>query len=220
MGGVVFPALSTVQDRPNELRRGFLASVRVVELIAVPICLGLLIAADPIVRVVFGDQWLEVIPILRVLAVYAWVYSLGYHVGGFYKAIGRPDILLMLSIVTLIVIIPALLIGARFGVIGVAVGHLVAVLIRRIISLTVATHFVNVSIKEIFGELRSSVLAALVMAPATVAVSYLTAGWNPFLQLTLIVLTGAISYLSVLWWIERENLMQLLRMVKVSNASA
>jgi PST family polysaccharide transporter len=220
MGGVVFPALSTVQDRPNELRRGFLASVRVVELIAVPICLGLLIAADPIVRVVFGDQWLEVIPILRVLAVYAWVYSLGYHVGGFYKAIGRPDILLMLSIVTLIVIIPALLIGARFGVIGVAVGHLVAVLIRRIISLTVATHFVNVSIKEIFGELRSSVLAALVMVPATVAVSYLTAGWNPFLQLTLIVLTGAISYLSVLWWIERENLMQLLRMVKVSNASA
>ena len=101
MGGVVFPAFSNVQDRPNELRRGFLASVRFVELIAVPICLGLLIAAEPIVRVVFGEQWLEAIPVLRVLAVYAWVYSLGYHVGGFYKAIGRPDILLRLSILTL-----------------------------------------------------------------------------------------------------------------------
>ncbi|MGB8982656.1 MAG: lipopolysaccharide biosynthesis protein, partial [Anaerolineales bacterium] len=78
MGGVVFPAFSTVQDRPDELRRGFLASVRFVELIAVPICLGLLIAADPIVRAVFGDQWLEAVPVLRVLAVYAWVYSLGY----------------------------------------------------------------------------------------------------------------------------------------------
>src|SRR5215217_2616142 len=118
MGGVVFPAFSTIQDQPNELRRGFLASVRYVELIAVPICLGLLIAADPIVRVVFGDQWLDAIPVLRVLAVYAWVYSLGYHVGGFYKAIGRPDILLRLSILTLVIIIPALLIGARFGIIG------------------------------------------------------------------------------------------------------
>jgi O-antigen/teichoic acid export membrane protein len=219
MGGVVFPAFSTVQDRPNELRRGFLASIRLVELIAVPISLGLLIAAEPIVRVVFGDQWLEAIPILRVLAVYAWVYSLGYHAGGFYKAIGRPDILLRLSILTLIIIIPALLIGAQFGMIGVAVGHLVAVLIRRVISLGLATRFVQVSLRDIFGELRSSFLGALVMAPIILAVSYLTANLSPFLQLGLIVLAGAISYLGVLWWVERENLLRLLRMVRVSGAS-
>lgn len=220
MGGVVFPAFSSIQDRPEELRRGFLASVRFVELIAVPICLGLLIAADPIVRVVFGDQWLEAIPVLRVLAIYAWVYSLGYHVGGFYKAIGRPDILLRLSLLTLVVIVPSLLIGARFGIIGVAVGHLVAVLIRRIISLWLATRFVNVSIWEIFGELRTSLLGALVMVPVILAVSYLAAGWNPFLQLGLIILSGAISYLGVLWWIEKDNLIRLLQLVKVPNASA
>jgi PST family polysaccharide transporter len=196
-----------------------LASVRFVELIAVPICLGLLIAADPIVRVVFGDQWLDAIPVLRVLAVYAWVYSLGYHVGGFYKAIGRPDILLRLSILTLVIIIPSLLIGAKFGIIGVAIGHLVAILIRRIISLALATRLVNVSILDIFGELRSSFLAALVMAPIVFAVSQLTLGLNPFVQLGLIVLSGAISYLGVLWWIERDNFMRLLRMVNLSNVS-
>jgi len=220
MGGVVFPAFSSIQDQPDKLRQGFLASVRLVELIAVPICLGLLIAADPIVRVVFGDQWLDAIPVLRVLAIYAWVYSLGYHVGGFYKAIGRPDILLRLSLLTLVIIIPSLLIGAKFGIIGVAVGHLVAVLIRRVISLALATHFVNVSMLDIFGELRSSFLAALVMTPVILAVSYLTVHSSPFLQLALIIASGALSYLGVLWWIEKENLMRLLRMVKVSNASA
>jgi O-antigen/teichoic acid export membrane protein len=220
MGGVVFPAFSSIQDRPEELRRGFLASVRLVEVIAVPLCLGLLIAAEPIVRVVFGDQWLEAIPVLRVLAIYAWVYSLGYHVGGLYKAIGRPDILLRLSLLTLVIIIPALLIGARFGIIGVAVGHLVAVLIRRIISLKLATYFVNVSIGDIFRELRPSFLAALVMAPLVLVVSFLSAQMNPFLQLALIVPTGAVSYLGVLWWLEKENLIRLLRMVKVSSASA
>lgn len=219
MGGVVFPAFSNVQDRPNELRRGFLASVHFVELIAVPICLGLLIAADPIVRVVFGEQWLETIPVLRVLAIYAWVYSLGYHAGGFYKAIGRPDILLRLSILTLIIIIPALLIGSRFGLIGVAMGHLVAILIRRLISLALATRFVNVSIRDIFGELRSSFLAALVMAPIVFAVSRFTLNLGPFLQLGFIVLSGAVSYLGVLWWLERDNFMRLLRIVNVSNAS-
>lgn len=219
MGGVVFPAFSSIQDRPEDLRRGFLASVRVVELLAVPICLGLLIAADPIVRVVFGDQWLEAIPVLRVLAIYAWIYSLGYHVGGFYKAIGRPDILLRLSLLTLVIILPCLLIGARYGLIGVAVGHLVAVLIRRVISLALATRFVNVSIMDIFGELRSSLLGAMVMGPIIFAVSYMTADLNPFLQLTFIVLSGALSYLLVLWGIERDNLMRLLRLVKIPSAS-
>lgn len=220
MGGVVFPAFSSIQDRPEDLRRGFLASVRIVELFAVPICLGLLVAADPIVRVVFGDQWLEAIPVLRVLAIYAWVYSLGYHVGGLYKAIGRPDILLRLSLLTLVIIIPSLLIGARFGIIGVAVGHLVAVLIRRVISLALATRFVNVSILDIFGELRSSLLGAMVMVPVVAAVYYLTAHMNPFLQLTFIVLSGATSYLLALWGVEKENLMRLLSLVKIPSASA
>jgi PST family polysaccharide transporter len=220
MGGVVFPAFSSIQDRPDELRRGFLASVRLVQLIAVPICLGLLMAAEPIVRVVFGEQWLDAIPVLRVLAVYAWVYSLGYHVGGLYKAIGRPDILLRLSLLTLVIIIPSLLIGARFGIIGVAMGHLVAVLIRRAVSLGIATRFVNVTILDIFAELRSSLLAALVMAPVVLAASYLTGALSPFLQLGLIVVAGAISYVGALWWLEKENLMRLLRMVKLSSASA
>ena len=220
MGGVVFPAFSSIQDQTEDLRRGFLASVRFVELFAVPICLGLLIAADPIVRVVFGDQWLEAIPILRVLAIYAWVYSLGYHVGGFYKAIGRPDILLRLSLLTLVIILPCLLIGARFGLIGVAVGHLVAVLIRRIISLALATRYVNVSIMDILGELRSSLLGAMVMGPILVAIYYLTSDFNPFLQLLCMILSGTFSYLLVLWGIERENMIRLLRLVKIPNASA
>jgi hypothetical protein len=99
-------------------------------------------------------------------------------------------------------------------------GHLVEVLIRRVISLGLATRFVNVTIMEIFGELRSSFLAALLMAPVALAVSYATATLNPFLQLALIVLSGAMGYLGVLWWIEKENLIRLLRMVRLSSASA
>jgi len=217
MGGVTFPAFSSIQDKPAEMRRGVLASVRLIQLIAVPISLGLLIAADPIVRVVFGEQWLDAIPVLRVLAVYAWVYSIGYHVGDVYKAIGRPDILLKLTIMTLIIIIPALLIGSNFGMIGIAWGHLVAVLIRRIVSLSLATRFVKISFIDIIKELRPSFLGALAMTPVTLAVLYLTANVSPFLQLTLVVLFGAAVYLAVLWWVERDNLLGLLRTVGSSH---
>jgi O-antigen/teichoic acid export membrane protein len=213
MSGVIFPAFSSIQEKPEEMRRGVLTSVRLIQLIAVPISLGLLIAADPIVRVLFGEQWLEAIPVLRVLAVYAWVYSLGYHIGDVYKAIGRPDILLKLTILTFVVIIPSIFIGSYFGLMGIAWGHLFAVLIRRIVSLTLATRFVKVSILDIIKELKPSFLGGVVMAPVTMAVLYLTNVLNPFIQLTLVVLAGAVSYLGVLWWVERENLQRFTRMM-------
>lgn len=216
LGQIAFPAFSSIQDKPDEMRNGFLGSVRLVELIATPISLGLFIAADPIVRVVFGDQWLEAIPMLRVLALFAWVYSLGFHIGGVYKAVGRPDILLNLSIFSVIVLIPSLLIGSSFGVIGVAWGHLFAVLIRRIVSLAFATKFLKVTLWEILSELKPSLRAGLVMASTTVAVLYLTASLSPLVQLIFVMLAGASSYLGVVWWTEKDNLFRLMRAISAS----
>jgi len=215
MGGVIFPAFSSIQDKPDEMRRGFLTSVRIIQIIAVPISLGLFVAADPIVKVVFGEQWLDVIPLLRVLAIYSWVYSIGYHIGDIYKAVGRPDILFKLTILNLMVVVPTLLIGSRFGLIGIAWGQLIAVLIRRTISLTVATRFINISIFTILNELKSSVVGGLVLVISAFFALLLTVNIAPFAQLVVVVLAGAIGYLVVLWFLERENLSHLLRKVGV-----
>ena len=214
MGGVVFPAFSSIQDQPDEMRKGFLASVRLVELIATPICLGLIIAAHPIIMVLFGIEWVDAVPILRILALYAWVNSVGYHVGGIYKAMGRPDILLKLSIFTLIVIIPALLIGSRFGLIGVALGQLGAMVIRRVISLSVATQLIKVSFWDIFAELKPAFLGGAVLTLTTLLALKLTVDLNSLLQLILVVLFGASSYFGVLWWTERKNLLRLMRTLR------
>ncbi len=219
LGQIAFPAFSSIQDRPDEMRSGFLGSVRLVELIVTPISLGLFIAADPIVRVVFGDQWLDAIPMLRVLALFAWVYSLGFHVGGIYKAVGRPDILLNLSIFSVIILIPSLLFGSSFGVIGVAWGHLFAVLIRRIVSLAFATRFLKVTLWEILSQLAPSLRAGLIMVSVAAVVLYLTANLSPFIQLTFIVLAGASAYLGVVWWIEKDNLFRLMRAIGPSKKS-
>jgi PST family polysaccharide transporter len=219
MGGVLFPAFSRLQDRPDDMRKGFLASIRLVQLIALPVSFGLAIAAEPIVRVVFGDQWLEAIPVMRVLALYAWLYSVGYHVGGVYKAIGRPDIVLKLSIFSIIIIIPALLVGSRWGIIGVAFGHLTAMIIRRAVSLTIATRFVKVTIADMLEQLKPSFLGLLVMAPLTLGALLLTAHSSPFVQLAVIVPVGALSYMAVLWWIEKESLLRVVRAMGISFGS-
>lgn len=213
MGAVIYPAFSTIQDQMDAMRRGFLASVRIVELFAVPVSLGLFLAADPVIRVLFGPQWLDAIPVLRVLAIYAWMYSIGYHIGSVYKAIGRPDILLKLSILSVIILVPSLLVGSRFGIIGIGWGLLFAIIFRRIISITMAIRFIHVTLWDIASELKPALLGALPMAVVTMAALYFTANVNPFIRLGIVVLSGAASYLGTLWWFERENLIQLVRMM-------
>lgn len=211
---VTFPAFARVQGEQNELRRGFLASVKLVQLFAVPICLGLIITADPIVRVLFGAQWLDAIPVLRVLALYALVISLGYHIGDVYKAIGRPDILLKLSILTLALMVVFVLGGARFGLLGVAWGYVLAALIDRLVGLRLAARFVKVSPLDIFREMLPALHGGLLLVIVALPVLYATAPLPPFLRLTLVALSGAIAYLVVLWKSERQSLLKLLNLMR------
>ncbi|MBK7454035.1 MAG: oligosaccharide flippase family protein [Anaerolineales bacterium] len=76
MTAVLFPAFSSLQDQAEVLKRSFLSIVRYVELLVTPLCLGMFIAADPLIRVAFGEQWVDAIPILRVLSLYVWVVSI------------------------------------------------------------------------------------------------------------------------------------------------
>lgn len=215
MTGITFPAFSAIQDDPNALRRGALMSIRIVQIIAVPISLGMLLSADPIIRVVFGDKWLDAIPLLRIFAIYAWVHSIGFHIGDIYKAIGRPDILLKLTIFSTVLLIPSIWIGSRFGLVGLAWGQLFATVVQQIVSLKIASLFVDMHLKDIVGELKPSALGGAVMIPVVFLAMTGTQSSSPFMQLAVVSFFGAVAYIGILWIVERENFVQLLKKVGV-----
>lgn len=216
MASVTFPAFANIQNDMNSLRRGFLGSIRLVQLIAVPICLGLIIVAEPIILVMFGAQWMDAVPILRILAVYVFVASVGYHVGDVYKAIGRPDILFGMTIFTLVLMGITLYIGSSYGLEGIAWAYVVAFFIERVVSLALAERFIQVSLVEIFSEMLPSLKGGLVLAFTTFLVSYGTSELDIIMRLICLVITGIVSYLGFLWVSERENLFKLIQLIRKS----
>lgn len=202
---VFFPMFALIQTEPEKIKKGFLTTVRLVSLIATPISLGLLIAADPLIRVMYGPQWLDAIPILRILAVYAWVHSFGYHAGDIYKAIGRPHVLLLLSICAAVIDLTALLIASRYGLSGIAFGLLAAMLINCAINLYIAIRLLGVSFFSILLELRSSLIGGMIFSGCAVALSMFTEGMTPFVELSAQIGAGGIGYLSAFWFLEKDN---------------
>jgi O-antigen/teichoic acid export membrane protein len=218
MAKAIFPAYASVQKEPELLRRGFLSTVRFVEILTVPLSLGLLLTADPLVRVAFGDQWLEAIPIVRILAVVVLVRATLFNAGDVYKAIGRPDIILKLELLNTVVLIPALWIGSYYGIVGVAFGHLAASAVRPIADIILAPRYVDTSHKEILAQLKPSLIAGLCLILLTVPSLYLTAAAPPVLRLGIAAIAGGIGYLGPLWFLERETLLQVRQIVGLSGS--
>lgn len=126
---VLFPLYARVRGEPERLRAGYLTSVRIQSLYGVTAGVGLSVVAPVLVPLVFGDKWDEAVLPLIFLALYAAARSLGAGANDVYKALGRPGLSIVVSLVRLLILLPVLLYSTRWGIVGVAVAQLVVAVV-------------------------------------------------------------------------------------------
>ena len=215
VAAAIFPAYASVQDQDDTLRQGFLTTLRFVEMLVLPISLGLILVADPLVRLAFGHQWLAAIPIVRILGFLALIQSIGFNVGDVYKATGRPDILVKLNLLYLTWLLPALWFGSYYGLLGIAWSRVGAGILHVIVRLLVTTRFMKVTWMDILKQLKPSFLAGIVLICFALPVSYLTAELKPILRLVMIGVTGSTGYLGMLWFLDSQSLLKAGRLIGI-----
>lgn len=69
LAGVLFPALSTMQDDPARQQAAYLKTTRMLLFIGLPICLIQAVLAGPLIRLVFSTHWLDAIPVMAALCI-------------------------------------------------------------------------------------------------------------------------------------------------------
>lgn len=161
-----------------------------------------------IVEFIFGAQWQSVVPVLRVMAVFSLIGSIGVNIGDVYKAIERPDILAKLSIVELTLLLPALLYGARLGINGVAWAHAAIAAMARLI---VARFAIGVSIRDVARLLSPSFGAGLWLIAASVPTLWLTADLDALTTLVSTAAIGSITYLAAFWKLDQRSVRRILQ---------
>lgn len=199
LAGALFPVFSRMQSDPHTLRNAFLASIRYTQVLIVPMCVGMYITAEPAVMFLFGPQWSEAVPVLRVLAIFSLAGSVGVNIGDVYKALGKTGVLARLATLELVILVPALLFGARHGIVGVAWAHAVVATIDTLIRLSVANRMVGTTFADIWRQLAPSLVAGAWLAAAAVPVLWWTAAAGPAVSLLATTAAGGVAYLAALW---------------------
>ena len=126
IGETAIPALSRAVASGDDLRATFRRMFELTCLLGLPICLAGCLWADDIVLTLLGSQWIDAIPVLRILFLAALPRMLGVCTGWIYVATGRPGRMLSWQLYWTPTLILFFVIGLPFGAVGVAAAYALA----------------------------------------------------------------------------------------------
>jgi PST family polysaccharide transporter/lipopolysaccharide exporter len=196
---VMFPTFSTIQDDTSALRQAYYRVLQVTMFVACPLAFGIAAVADVFVATFMGSEWLPIVTVMQVLAVYGLLRAFGKTYGPLWKATGRPDFITKFSALRVgliaVLIVPGTL---AFGIEGAAlviVGVGVAILP---LSIYVLVGSIDGSYRRMLEEIGYPVLASSLMYAAVVLVQQQLAIESGFFGFLFLAGVGAAVYAALI----------------------
>ncbi len=194
---VALPLLSEAQGNPLLARRGLQLSIRVMMLLYAPVMLGIAVLAEPVVEVLYGPQWLPAAPLLRILAVAGLLYPIHMINLHALMAQGHARLMFRLEVIKKASGVALLLIGARYGLAGLAwsqVAHSgIALFVNAYYTRRWLGYGVFAQLRDAGPPILAAVAACAVVWPFVHALS-----WPAPARLAALLMLGALSYLMLI----------------------
>lgn len=151
----LFPVLSSIQDNKSSLRNAFNRSQYLMNICTMALALSFICNADLLIRIFFGEKWLDLKPIFQIISI-TLIFNINGRLGDCYlRSLGMVRLQFNLRLLGLFISVSCILIGSKYGIMGVAIGFLIS----NIILITIKTFYLakkldisgNVVIRNVLG---------------------------------------------------------------------
>ncbi len=192
-------AYARIQDDAAAVRWNLTRAAGLVATLTFPIFFGLAAVADVFVPVVMGPQWTPSVPYIETIAYAMPLYALSSLLPAAVNALGRPDVQTGNSIIGLIIMPLAFLIGVQFGGIGLARAWLIGYPVLYAIIATRSLRVIGASHGDFLRPALPALVCSGVMAALLLATRQLISDESAILRMTIYLVVGAASYSAALW---------------------
>lgn len=117
---VAFPIFSKTANDKGKLLRGVQYALKGIMLVTVPIMVGLMVSAEEFIIILFGDKWVSVAPILKILCLAGLFWPLQILNMNVQKSLGKSKILFKTEILKKVIGIFFVILSLPYGIIGIA----------------------------------------------------------------------------------------------------
>lgn len=148
ISAVAFPALSRLQDQPAAYRDYYLRVTSLLALVSMPLAAYLFVAAEPVIEILLGHQWLGVAPVFSCLALAAFIQPSSGFAGSLMLSLGQGRRYFLAGLFNAVILSGSFIIGLPWGPTGVALSYAIGNYIVLYPWLTWAFHNSPVSFRD------------------------------------------------------------------------
>lgn len=223
VSNVMFPTFAKLQDDPDALRDAFFRTIQITAVVAFPMAFGIVAVAPVFVRAFLGTEWLPMVPVLQLLAVFGLLATIATPAGTLFRATGRPDYTTKVQALRVasmaVLIVPA---TVQYGIVGTSL-TVVGVFLFPVfpVEFYLLVKVLDTTFRRLLVELAYPIVASTTMLVAVLAVRETLSFASPGLTFVLLVLAGAGAYavtvvalVTGLDWDVNQNIRWIIRNVR------
>lgn len=211
---VSFPVLSKLQDKKDSMLETSRRILKLSIFIIYPILIGLAATSESIVKVVFNEQWLGMIPIMQILAINGLLIPLHKVNLNILTVIGRTDLYLRLEIIKKIVAFITISFALMVGV--TLEGLLWVLFINAVLGYIINVHYSKVFIGygyiDQIKDISPITIVSIMMGVLVYLCSYIDI--STLLLLVLQIGVGALSYIVLSYFFLKTEFNDVMNIIK------
>jgi teichuronic acid exporter len=212
---VVPGVFAEVQNDKPRLRRYFLMLTEFTTLLTFPAAVGLALIADVLVALALGPKWSAVTGPMRILCIAVTFNAAQMLISHVLLWTGRFRANMWCSILAAATLPIAFLIGARYGLEGVAWAWAVALPIVNMPAIVIAFRVMQLEVRPALAALMPASVACVFMTIGVLLAREVVPQYLPnYIRFGALVSVGFVTYVAALWLLYRRRVLALWSVVR------
>lgn len=194
---VMFPAFSSCKENEQLFYNTYRKSIIIQSILIPPIYIGLAIISEPLVFLLLGERWMEVVPVLQFFCFGKSIFSLANTSEHALCSLGYSNIALKQQMYKMLVKLVLILFAIRWGLMAVVIANAVADFSAYFITNYCGRKLLVYSLKKQLQDVYILIFAALFAGGC----GYFSSCFIniPFLQIMITIIVSVVIYVSLLF---------------------
>ena len=215
---VILPFFAKAQNNNSDLCKMYCKVIQLLASVNFPISMLLCVLSVPLVVIFYGENYVEVAPIVSILAIWSLFICIGNPVGNLAIAKGRTDISFKYPLVRVLITVPIVYVSSLHSIIMVAWGQVFLGVIMFFVGYRMLIYkLIKLSLKDYVGAFSNLMIVAIVLGGVFYGITHfnLLDINNPAFQLIVYGMLLLVAYVIALLVFQRRMFLELLGLISL-----
>lgn len=204
---VMFPALSSYKQNQALFYQAYRKTIIIQSILIPPIYIGLAIISEPLVYLLLGEKWMDVVPVLQIFCFGKSIFSLANTTEHALCSLGYSNIALKQQMYKMLVKLFLILFALRWGLMAVVVANAIADFSAYFITNYCGRKLLAYSMQRQLKDVGLIILIALFAGGCGSFISDLVVA--SFFKIMVAMVTSILMYASILIVMKKTHLLSI-----------